>query len=66
MTLRLLKPECDLDEAWEEEELQTAAQRTVLLLHGHTVPQREAKGAGESPDCLHQSQPAQLPAQLPA
>lgn len=58
VTLRLLKPECDLDQAWEQEELQTAAQRTVLLLHGHTVPQREAKSTGESPDSLHQSQTA--------
>lgn len=58
VTLRLLKPEFDLDQAWEQEELQTAAQRTVLLLHSHTVPQREAKSAGESPDSLHQSQSA--------
>uniref|UniRef100_UPI0037E8FE79 stalled ribosome sensor GCN1 n=1 Tax=Semicossyphus pulcher TaxID=241346 RepID=UPI0037E8FE79 len=45
VTLRLLKPECDLDEAWEQENLDTAAQRTVLLLHNHTVPQRDAKTA---------------------
>lgn len=47
VTLRLLKPECDLDEAWEEEDLDTAAQRTIQLLHSHTVPQREAKSSGE-------------------
>lgn len=59
VTLRLLKPECDLDPAWEQEELQMAAQRTVLLLHSHTVPQREAKSTGESHDSLlRQSQPS--------
>lgn len=59
MTLRLLKPACRLDEAWEQEDLDAAALRTILLLHGHTVPQREAKGSGEpapptgcSWDCL--------------
>uniref|UniRef100_A0AAQ5XFT2 TOG domain-containing protein n=1 Tax=Amphiprion ocellaris TaxID=80972 RepID=A0AAQ5XFT2_AMPOC len=43
VTLRLLKPECDLDKAWEQEDLDTAAHRTVMLLHNHTVPQREGK-----------------------
>uniref|UniRef100_A0A8C2WX06 GCN1 activator of EIF2AK4 n=1 Tax=Cyclopterus lumpus TaxID=8103 RepID=A0A8C2WX06_CYCLU len=43
VTLRLLKPECDLDEAWEQENLDTAAHRTILLLHNHTVPQRDIK-----------------------
>ncbi|KAF1388856.1 hypothetical protein PFLUV_G00067070 [Perca fluviatilis] len=43
VTLRLLKPECALDEAWEQEDLETAAHRTILLLHNHTVPQRDAK-----------------------
>lgn len=47
VTLRLLKPECDLDEAWGQEDLDTAAHRTILLLHNHTVPQREAKTGGE-------------------
>lgn len=47
VTLRLVKPECDLDEAWEQEDLDTAAHRTILLLHNHTVPQREAKTGGE-------------------
>ncbi|XP_073321707.1 stalled ribosome sensor GCN1 [Pagrus major] len=49
VTLRLLKPECDLDEAWGQEDLDTAAQRTVLLLHNHTVPQREAKTGDVAP-----------------
>lgn len=48
VTLRLLKPACDLDEAWEQEDLDTAAHRTILLLHSHTVPQREAKTSGET------------------
>uniref|UniRef100_A0A8C4NPU2 GCN1 activator of EIF2AK4 n=1 Tax=Dicentrarchus labrax TaxID=13489 RepID=A0A8C4NPU2_DICLA len=47
VTLRLLKPECELDEAWGQEDLDTAAHRTILLLHNHTVPQREAKTGGE-------------------
>lgn len=48
VTLRLLKPECDLDEAWEQEDLDTAAHRTILLLHNHTVPQRDAKNGEHS------------------
>ncbi|XP_062399503.1 stalled ribosome sensor GCN1 [Sardina pilchardus] len=43
VTLRLLKPECELDPAWDEEELTTATQRTVLMLYTYTVPQREGK-----------------------
>ncbi|CAL8247414.1 unnamed protein product [Merluccius merluccius] len=43
VTLRLVKPECELDPAWSQEDLDTAAQRTVLLLYTHTVPQRESK-----------------------
>uniref|UniRef100_A0A665VTG2 GCN1 activator of EIF2AK4 n=1 Tax=Echeneis naucrates TaxID=173247 RepID=A0A665VTG2_ECHNA len=43
VTLRLLKPACDLDEAWEQEDLEKAGHRTVMLLHNHTVPQREIK-----------------------
>ncbi|CAG02489.1 unnamed protein product [Tetraodon nigroviridis] len=49
VTLRLLKPACDLDEAWEQEDLDTAAHRTILLLHSHTVPQREAKTSDPAP-----------------
>lgn len=47
VTLRLLKPECDLDEAWEQEDLDTAAHRTISLLHNYTVPQRDSKTSGE-------------------
>nr|XP_020454851.1 eIF-2-alpha kinase activator GCN1 isoform X2 [Monopterus albus] len=49
VTLRLLKPECDLDEAWGQEDLDTAAHRTILLLHSHTVPQREGKTGDVAP-----------------
>lgn len=55
VTLRMLKPECDLDEDWEQEDLDTATHRTILLLHNHTVPQREAKTGGEQ----NQQQPTQ-------
>ncbi|KAL4660360.1 eIF-2-alpha kinase activator GCN1 [Arapaima gigas] len=53
VTLRLLKPQCTLDEAWLQEDLNMATQRTVLLLHNHTVPQREGK-----PDVKPLSAPA--------
>ncbi|KAG7281813.1 hypothetical protein CRUP_037094 [Coryphaenoides rupestris] len=43
VTLRLLNPDCELDPAWSQEDLDTAAQRTVLLLYTRTVPQRESK-----------------------
>ncbi|XP_062854960.1 stalled ribosome sensor GCN1 [Trichomycterus rosablanca] len=43
VTLRLMKPECELDQAWEQEDLNTATQRTVQLLDTHTVPHREGK-----------------------
>uniref|UniRef100_A0A8C7IKY4 GCN1 activator of EIF2AK4 n=1 Tax=Oncorhynchus kisutch TaxID=8019 RepID=A0A8C7IKY4_ONCKI len=49
VTLRLMKPECDLDEAWGQEDLDTATQRTVGLLHMHTVPHREGKGGDMAP-----------------
>lgn len=47
VTLRLLKPECDLDKAWEQEDLDTAIKRTVQLLHNYTVPtQRDSRMTG--------------------
>uniref|UniRef100_A0A1A8L3W7 GCN1 general control of amino-acid synthesis 1-like 1 n=2 Tax=Nothobranchius pienaari TaxID=704102 RepID=A0A1A8L3W7_9TELE len=49
VTLRLLKPECDLDPAWAQEDLDTASHRTILLLHTHTVPQREGKTGDVAP-----------------
>ena len=36
VTLRLLKPECALDESWCQEELSVAVKRAVTLLHSHT------------------------------
>ncbi|KAK1156554.1 hypothetical protein AOXY_G25541 [Acipenser oxyrinchus oxyrinchus] len=37
VTLRLLQPECELDEEWGQEELGAATVRAVHLLHSHTV-----------------------------
>lgn len=54
VTLRLLEPECELDKAWQQEDMDKASQRTILLLHNHTVPHREAKAGGEhssGPSC---------------
>ncbi|PKU38611.1 translational activator hypothetical protein [Limosa lapponica baueri] len=44
VTLRLMKPECELDESWCQEELPTALNRVVSLLHAHTIPSRTGKG----------------------
>ncbi|KAK2523012.1 Gcn1 [Columba guinea] len=44
VTLRLMKPECELDESWCQEELPTALNRVVSLLHAHTIPGRTGKG----------------------
>uniref|UniRef100_A0A3P8W649 GCN1 activator of EIF2AK4 n=1 Tax=Cynoglossus semilaevis TaxID=244447 RepID=A0A3P8W649_CYNSE len=50
VTLRLLKPECDLDKAWEQEDLDTAIKRTVQLLHNYTVPtQRDSRMTDVAP-----------------
>ncbi|OXB71660.1 UNVERIFIED_CONTAM: hypothetical protein H355_015599, partial [Colinus virginianus] len=50
VTLRLMKPECELDESWCQEELPTALNRVVSLLHAHTIPSRTGKGeAGAAP-----------------
>ncbi|XP_046688091.1 eIF-2-alpha kinase activator GCN1-like [Homalodisca vitripennis] len=43
VTLRLQKPKCDLDPAWEEEDLEKATRRTVALLHRCTA----LKGRGQ-------------------
>ncbi|XP_066545283.1 stalled ribosome sensor GCN1 isoform X2 [Amia ocellicauda] len=43
VTLRLLHPACELDEAWCQEELGVASCRAVELLHTHTVPHREGR-----------------------
>lgn len=44
VTLRLLKPECALDQSWCQEELPVAVRRAVSLLHTHTIPSRVGKG----------------------
>ncbi|KAG8146188.1 putative Translational activator GCN1-like protein [Naja naja] len=44
VTLRMMKPECDLDESWCQEDLPTAVNRVIGLLHTHTVPTRITKG----------------------
>ncbi|XP_019394778.1 PREDICTED: eIF-2-alpha kinase activator GCN1 isoform X1 [Crocodylus porosus] len=44
VTLRLMKPECELDESWCQEELPTAINRAVTLLHAHTIPSKTGKG----------------------
>nr|XP_014345196.1 PREDICTED: translational activator GCN1 [Latimeria chalumnae] len=44
VTLRLLKPECNLDEAWSQEELPVTTARAINLLHAQTVPNRGSKG----------------------
>ncbi|KAI1232962.1 hypothetical protein IHE44_0006149 [Lamprotornis superbus] len=44
VTLRLMKPECELDESWCQEELPVALNRVVSLLHAHTIPSRSSKG----------------------
>ncbi|CAJ0964902.1 unnamed protein product [Ranitomeya imitator] len=41
ITLRLLKPECNLDPAWCQEDLPVAVKRAVNLLHTYTVPKRK-------------------------
>lgn len=43
VTLRLLKPECELDPAWSQEDLNLAIRRTIQLLHTQTVPHREGQ-----------------------
>ncbi|KAG5899951.1 hypothetical protein JTB14_002498 [Gonioctena quinquepunctata] len=45
VTLRLAKPQCDLDANWEEENLNKAMVRTISLIHQKTAPK---KTEGES------------------
>ncbi|KAL8180480.1 UNVERIFIED_CONTAM: translational activator of GCN4, partial [Gekko kuhli] len=49
VTLRLMKPECDLDESWCQEDLPTAVHRVANLLHANTVPGRMSKGEAAGP-----------------
>ncbi|KAK9878672.1 hypothetical protein WA026_023121 [Henosepilachna vigintioctopunctata] len=40
VTLRLLKPQCDLDANWEEEDINKAMLRTITLIHEKTVKRK--------------------------
>ncbi|MBN3289218.1 GCN1 kinase, partial [Polypterus senegalus] len=48
VTLRLMKPACDLDERWCEEDLGKATVRAVNLLHSQTVVHRDVKGTSDA------------------
>ncbi|XP_043511247.1 eIF-2-alpha kinase activator GCN1 [Frieseomelitta varia] len=41
VTLRQLQPQCDLNQAWEEENLDTAVKRTLNLLHTTTIKHKK-------------------------
>lgn len=41
VTLRQLQPQCDLDQAWEEENLDVAVKRTLNLIHAVTIKKKE-------------------------
>lgn len=43
VTLRLLKPQCDLDTVWEEEDLTKAMIRTISLIHTRTVKKKDSE-----------------------
>ncbi|CAG9865117.1 unnamed protein product [Phyllotreta striolata] len=45
VTLRLVKPHCDLDPNWEPENLNKAMARTVALIHQKTVAKKAEEGA---------------------
>lgn len=41
VTLRQLQPQCDLERAWEDEELEKAVSRTLSILHNLTIRQKQ-------------------------
>lgn len=41
VTLRQLQPQCDLDQAWEEEDLSVAVKRTLNLIHNVTIKKKK-------------------------
>lgn len=43
VTLRLCRPQCDLDPAWEDEPLDHAVARTIHMLHHETVGEDERR-----------------------
>lgn len=44
ITLRLAKPQCDLDANWEAENLNKAMVRCITLIHEKTVPKKTEEG----------------------
>ncbi|XP_074026538.1 lethal (3) 80Fj [Leptinotarsa decemlineata] len=49
ITLRLIKPQCDLDADWESEEIGYAANRAVTMIHDETVPNRIIETSSQKP-----------------
>ncbi|XP_031350613.1 eIF-2-alpha kinase activator GCN1-like [Photinus pyralis] len=43
VTLRLIKPHCDLDESWEQEDLPKAASRAITLIYDHSMKKTDGK-----------------------
>ncbi|KAL7986757.1 hypothetical protein Chor_013040 [Crotalus horridus] len=52
VTLRMMKPECDLDESWCQEDLPTAVNRVISLLHKHTMVLLETPNDSEEKEEL--------------
>ncbi|XP_045785525.1 eIF-2-alpha kinase activator GCN1 isoform X2 [Maniola jurtina] len=52
-TLRLYKPQCDLEPSWEEEDLNKATVRTINLVYAETAAAK--KGSGDSEDNPHRA-----------
>ncbi|XP_052737701.1 eIF-2-alpha kinase activator GCN1 [Bicyclus anynana] len=48
-TLRLYKPQCDLEPSWEEEDLTKATVRTINMVHAETAPGKEHAGPCTAP-----------------
>lgn len=44
-TLRLLKPQCDIDPSWEEEDVTKAMVRTLNQIYERTVPKKDNESA---------------------
>ncbi|XP_066249177.1 stalled ribosome sensor GCN1 [Euwallacea similis] len=52
VTIRLYKPQCDLDPNWEEEDLNNAIARVVDLIHNSTVPNKMIKSVEQAVECF--------------
>lgn len=57
ITLRLIQPQCDLDVAWDDEDLDSAVMRTMGLIHFKTVMTKQRDISGDVPQ-NHMSAPA--------